>query len=98
MSSSSESAFRRKCLNDPDVFCYICGRVTSLKQRCEITDFVKRVYLAYFGVRLGDQDKKWAPHKVCSSCIATLRNWSNGKKSYLKFGVPMVWREQKKTL
>ena len=45
----------------------------TTKQRLPITDFVKKAYLAYFEVKLGDQDKKWAPHKVCGACVATLR-------------------------
>lgn len=86
---------RRKCKNDPNSFCYICGSIILANQRRPINEFVKRVYLAYFKVKLGDQDKGWAPHKVCTVCIATLRKWSNGKKVHLKFGVPMVWREPK---
>ncbi|XP_018412291.1 PREDICTED: leucine-rich repeat-containing protein 43 [Nanorana parkeri] len=62
-------------------------------QRRNINTFVKKVYLAYFKVRLGDQDKNWGPHKVCKTCVETLRSWSKGKNAKLKFGVPMVWRE-----
>ena len=58
-----------------------------------ITDFVKRAYLRYFGVKLGDQDKVWAPHIVCKTCTEHLRQWKNGNRCYLKVGVPMVWRE-----
>ncbi|XP_073532722.1 uncharacterized protein [Phyllobates terribilis] len=86
---------RRSCLNDPDSFCYICGEYTLPKHRRNITDFVKKVYLAYFGVMLGDQDKFWAPHIVCKACIELLRKWSRGQRKSFKFGVPMVWREQK---
>jgi hypothetical protein len=38
----------RKCLNNPNVFCYTCGNYVVLKQRTDITDFVKKVYYAYF--------------------------------------------------
>ena len=85
---------RRQCSNDPNIFCYICGNFTLKTQRRNITDFVKRVYFAYFKVKLGDQDKHWAPHKVCKTCIESLRSWSQGKNAKLKFGIPMVWREQ----
>ena len=44
-------------------------------------------------MKLGDQDKAWAPHMVCRSCTECLRQWSKGKKTSLKFGIPMVWRE-----
>ena len=86
---------RRKCCNDPDIFCYICGCFTLLPQRRNINSFIKKIYLAYFGVPLGDQDKNWVPHQVCTTCVETLRSWSQGKNKKLKFGVPMVWREPK---
>ena len=65
------------------------------KQQRNITDFVKKVYFAYFGMKLGDQDKSWAPHQVCSACVTGLRHWSEGKRKSFSFGVPMVWREPK---
>ena len=83
---------RRSCANDPDLFCYICGRFTRKKDRRNITPFVKNAYHAYFGVKLGDQDKYWAPHKVCITCVSTFSLWMKGKKHF-SFGVPMVWRE-----
>ncbi|QQP34707.1 Uncharacterized protein FKW44_022685 [Caligus rogercresseyi] len=58
---------RRSCRNNPDVFCYICGEYTLSGDRKNITGFVKRAYMAYFKVKLGDQDKSWAPHKVCKT-------------------------------
>ena len=87
------SGKRRGCVNDPYVFCYICGSFVPSVQRQNITTFVKNVYYAYFGVKLGDQDKAWAPHKVCRNCVFSLRQWSIGKQKSLAFGVPMVWRE-----
>ena len=46
-------------------------------------------------MKLGDQDKAWAPHMVCKSCTECLRQWNKGKKTSLKFGILMVWREPK---
>ena len=83
----------RGCVNHPDLFCYICGCYTTVKQRQNITPFVRNAYLQYFGVKLGDQDKVWAPHKVCRACVEGLRNWKSGKRESMPFGVPMVWRE-----
>ncbi|KAI6650066.1 hypothetical protein LOD99_6281 [Oopsacas minuta] len=60
-----------------------------------ITYFVDRAYHAYFKVKLGDQDKSWAPHKVCKSCVELLRSWSKGKEKHLPFGIPMIWIESK---
>lgn len=85
----------RRCVNSLNSFCYICGEFMVKKHQRNITEFVKNVYFAYFGVKLGDQEKSWAPHKVCYVCVEDLRKWSNRKKKSFKFGVPMVWREQK---
>ena len=84
---------RRKCSNDPNIFCYICGEFCMAKNRLGVSDFVKKAYLAYFGCHLGDKDKVWAPHIVCKCCCEHLREWAKGKRKGLSFGVPMVWRE-----
>ena len=88
-------ARRRKCRNDPDVFCYICGEYIMEKQRFNVQDFTKKAYKAYFGMKLGDQDKCWAPHMVCKQCTETLRLWTQRKVKSMRFGIPMVWREPK---
>jgi hypothetical protein len=54
------------------------------------------VYYAYFGVKLGNQDKSWAPHKVCYVCVEDLKKWSKGKKKAFEFGIPMLWRKLQK--
>ena len=92
--SRDTMAERRTCVNDPDCFCYVCGQFMTKSQRKNITSLVKSAYHAYFGVRLGDQDKKWAPHTVCASCYLRLTQWLHGKNKVL-FAVPMVWREPK---
>ena len=84
---------RRSCKNKPDVFCYICSEYTIVPNRNQVTSFIKHAYHSYFGNKLGDQDKAWLPHMVCKSCTEYLCQWTKGKKSCLKFGIPMVWRE-----
>ena len=86
---------RKSCRNRPDIFCYICGEYTLVPNRNPVTTFIKQTYHAYFGMKLGDQEKAWAPHMVCKSCTEYLRQWSKGKKTSLKFGILMVWREPK---
>ena len=86
---------RRSCCNDLDSFCYICGEYILKEHERSITDLVRKVYRAYFGVKLGDQDKPWAPHVVCKSCVEHLQMWTKGKTKSFRFGVPMVRREQK---
>ena len=87
----------RGCLTSPNTYCYICGKLVVKKQWRNITDFVKKnhPYYAYFGVKLGDQDKDWALHIVCSICMEELRQWTKDKKKSIRFGIPMIWREQK---
>ena len=59
---------RRSCKNDPDTFCYICGELTLLKYRRNLTDKIKRLYYAYFGCAVGDQNKVWSPLYCCLDC------------------------------
>jgi hypothetical protein len=63
------------------------------KHQRNITSFIRKVYYAYFDVKLGDQDKSWAPDKLCYVCVEVLREWSKGKKKAFRFGVPVLWRE-----
>ena len=59
------SSKRRQCRNHPDVFCYTCGEYVLEKYRFNVRDFTEKAYKAYFGIKQGDQEKSWAPHKVC---------------------------------
>ena len=68
------------------------------KYRFNVRDFTKRAYKAYFGIKLGDQDKSRAPYKVCKQCTETLPRWTQGKATSMRFGVPMLWREPKNHL
>ena len=85
----------RKCKNHPDRFGYICGNVILPGRVAKITAFVKKAYHCYFGVKLGDQDKAFAPHVSCKTCVESLRDWENEKGKSMPFAVPMVWREGK---
>ena len=62
------SSSNRRCLNDVNVFCYICGEFTLTHNRRMINDHLKKLYLAYFEVHLGNQDKSWVPHIACHTC------------------------------
>ena len=55
----SMASLRKFCLNHPDIFGYICGSYTSKKKRKAIFTVMKR---GYFDVKVGDQDKQWAPY------------------------------------
>ncbi|GBN66353.1 hypothetical protein AVEN_161695-1 [Araneus ventricosus] len=66
----------RGCVISPDNFCFICDEYTVKSQERNISDFVKKVYFAYFKLKLGDQDKPWAPHKVCRRSIGPVPHTS----------------------
>jgi hypothetical protein len=85
----------RGCVNSRNCVCYICSQFMIEKHQLNITGFIRKLYYAYFGVKLGDQHKSWAPNKVCYVCVEDRRKWSKGKKKAFRFGVPMIWREPK---
>ena len=85
----------RKCSNDPDIFCYICGRLTFTKKRMKIDDNVKQLYRNYFNISISNQDASWVPHTACKSCVESLRRWNNAKSDVpgMPFKIPVIWRE-----
>jgi len=81
------------CLQCGPILLCVCGEVTLVSQRCSITPLIKKAYHLYFGCKLGDQGKKWAPHIVCKSCATRLGGWINPEGMAMSFAVPVVWRE-----
>ena len=71
----------------------VCGDFKLKKSRRSVDEDIKKWYYAYFGIKLGDQDKPWAPHTVCQRCYLDLFNWSQHKITSLRFAIPMTWRE-----
>jgi hypothetical protein len=57
--------------------------------------FIRKLYYAYFGVKLGDRDKSWAPNKV--RCVEDLRKWSKGKKERIQIWCPNDMEGAKKS-
>ena len=78
------SPAQRKCINDVDQFCYICGSYTLERQRQKVIDFVKNLYLDNFRMELGDQEKSSAPHIVCKHVLQIL-----GARQFA-FGMHMI--------
>ena len=62
------------------------------KNTGKTSEFIKKSYLAYFGIRIDDQERPWAPYKVCIVCYTNLHEWSL-KKISLSFGFFMIKRE-----
>ena len=44
-----------------------------------LTKSVKVAHKHYFGCKVGDQDKTWAPHVCCENCYTGLTQWLNRK-------------------
>jgi len=86
----------RACKLSPDCFCYVCGYDISPPQRKhEIMHETKFsiAYEAYFGVKMGDQDKSWAPHVCCGSCRFILEGRLRGSRKSMPFAIQRIWRE-----
>ena len=66
--------------------------MTFASRKCSISRTIKKAYFLHFGCKVGDQDKKWAPHVCCTTCSSKHNAWVNGKGRCMPFGVPMVWR------
>ncbi|XP_049306156.1 uncharacterized protein LOC125776677 [Bactrocera dorsalis] len=83
-----------ECTNDPDMFCYICGEYTLVRHRRQFRDSIQSIYPKYFGIEPKNIDKPWTPNILCSLCQIILVQWESGStKRYVKFNVPMIWRE-----
>lgn len=83
----------RKCVNDPDGFCYICGEFIPIKQQRSITSSVEVLYEKYFNRELSNLKKPWVPNKICNTCRSGLTHWKNGTRNSMPFGIPTIWRE-----
>ena len=68
---------RRSCKNNPDRFCCICGQLTLLKYLRNLTDKIKRLYYAYCGCAVGDQD--WSPFIFILGNAETSSWWKSKK-------------------
>ena len=55
--------------------------------------FCEKAYAIYFGIKLDNEDKSWAPHKVCRACVENLRLWAVVKRKDLIFDISMIFRE-----
>ena len=89
-------ASSRKCKLSADCFCYVCGLYVSLKQvkyKINLEAKFAQAYERYFGIKIGDQDKNWAPHVICGTCRSNLDAWLRGDRHSMPFAIPRVWRE-----
>ena len=82
--------------NKKKFFCNVCGEFFAkrAKKHC-LSNFIcaAEAYLHYFGMSVGDQNKRWAPHVICDYCRRTLECRLRGEKRAIRFAIPRVWRE-----
>ena len=79
----------RNCLNQSDSFCCVCGEVTFKFQRKTFIPLIKKCYDLYFGCNLGDEEKFWALHICCATCVRIPNGWKNGSR-HIPVAVPLV--------
>ena len=58
-----------------------------------LTKSVKVKYKHYFGCKICDKDKAWAPHICCKNCYTGLTYWLNGKQKSILFALQEIWCE-----
>ena len=87
----------RECKNSQSCFCYVFEfyYISSKHTTYKIVKGTKywTAYRLYFGMEIGDQDKRWALHVICGSCRSNLEGWLRGSGKVMSFAVPRVWRE-----
>lgn len=71
--------------NNSGSFCFVCGHFTLTLQRPNITEFVERDYLAFFGIKMEDEDKYCSPQKPCTICIERLQDWTKFSDSKIEY-------------
>ena len=62
-------------------------------QKHVLTTRTRKAYHQYFDCKVRDQEKPWAPHICCNSCVTALYEWLKKKRKAMPFAVPMIWRE-----
>ena len=86
----------RGCRYSVDLLCYVCGNFFAKKAKKHCLSKCIRAteaYHAYFGMPVGDQDKRWAPHVICEFCRRTVEGWRRGEKRAMRFAILRIWRE-----
>ncbi|EFN85777.1 hypothetical protein EAI_07695, partial [Harpegnathos saltator] len=58
-----------------------------------ITQNIKTCYFEYFNIEIKNLDKPWVAHIICTTYYQGSRYWLKGKRSDMRFGIPMIWRE-----
>ena len=78
------------CQKKLNSFCYVCGEVVLKSQRKPLSKQLRKVYEPYFGGKIRDKDKFWAPRICCSSFSRPLAGggWKKWRVCLLKRTFP----------
>ena len=86
----------RVCKYSADSFCYVSNKsfAKRAKKYC-LSNCIRagEAYLHYFGMPVGEQDKRWAPRVICGCSHRTLEASLRGEKRSIHFAIPRIWRE-----
>lgn len=94
MNPSRHKVREFRCNKSADSFCHVCGKFTTISERCTITQKLKTLYKAYFNIEVQHQDKCWTSHIMCNNCRLTLSKWGkNMEGRRFTFKTPMIWRD-----
>ena len=86
----------RLCKISSDCFCYVCGYYISTQQKKHKVIPETKFFLAYetyFAMKMGEQDKSWAPHFCSGSCRSTLEEWMRRSCKCMLFAISRIWKE-----
>lgn len=75
--------------NKRDLFCFICGKFTSLKNKRGRTDLFASLYSAYYEMEWIEEN--YVPKVGCSACFSSLSRWSKKIREKPKYKVPVTW-------
>ncbi len=85
-----------RCVNNPDLFCYICGLPCYITKRKSVrkSEIAQQAYQSYYGRAITNLDEPWTPNFFCNSCYNKLYNWYRDLPtghSGMDFCEPMIW-------
>ncbi|XP_017482096.1 PREDICTED: uncharacterized protein LOC108371107 isoform X2 [Rhagoletis zephyria] len=80
------------CPENINLFCYVCGKRAFSTNTALLTEQVERAFQLYFDSEI-IRGVSWDPDKICKTCYNGLNMWIQGKRSSLRFGVPMIWTD-----
>ena len=83
------NSFNKRMQKQSQYFQLHMWRIHNKEKQKAYWWFYRKAYHRYFQVKLGDQDRSWAPYVVWKTCKEHIRQWTNETRKSLRFGIPM---------